>query len=281
MGRLGNVNSLSDIARSLLVDSPGASNKTIREKAGILALLNLLGIMDAFYGEAGAEETSAKAEKTEDQESGAKPAQGHSQIALAERPGTADASSNILSLLSRAIGSAGQAQEENRRSPDLALLAPLLSIVTMLSRSLNRTAQPEQQGKAEEPGAGDGQNQSEKSRSDGGTISLSQLLDPKLLTFLLNFIAGMDFMRNRNADPKPQDTPSAEAAPRQSQPALQAAERRSCATEIPQNKVETQASDKTANMEPHYRRPPTPRLYHKPGYGIYRGSWQHLGKVSE
>jgi len=43
--------SLSEIARSVLSDSAGGDPKSFREKAGLLALLNLLGIVEAFYGE--------------------------------------------------------------------------------------------------------------------------------------------------------------------------------------------------------------------------------------
>lgn len=43
---------LSEIAKSILGDDPeGGAN--VREKAGLLALLNLLGIVDSFYGDAG------------------------------------------------------------------------------------------------------------------------------------------------------------------------------------------------------------------------------------
>ncbi|MGE5579536.1 MAG: hypothetical protein ACM3WU_05750 [Bacillota bacterium] len=43
--------SLSEIARSVLSDGAGGDPKSFREKAGLLALLNLLGIVEAFYGE--------------------------------------------------------------------------------------------------------------------------------------------------------------------------------------------------------------------------------------
>lgn len=42
---------LSEIARSVLADGSGGDQKSFREKAGLLALLNLLGIVEAFYGE--------------------------------------------------------------------------------------------------------------------------------------------------------------------------------------------------------------------------------------
>ncbi len=51
--------SLSEIARSVLAESPEGDGKTLREKAGLLALLNLLGIVEAFYGEMPVSEETA------------------------------------------------------------------------------------------------------------------------------------------------------------------------------------------------------------------------------
>lgn len=44
-------------AKNLLADEPGESQKTVREKAGFLALLNLLRILQMFFDEALPDET--------------------------------------------------------------------------------------------------------------------------------------------------------------------------------------------------------------------------------
>lgn len=98
--------SLSEIARAVLVDAPGDDPTDLREKAGLLALLNLLGIVEAFYcaGTPAAQRTTATAPPT-----------------------PSDSPFSLVSSLARLIPGAAAAESQesgHRRGPPRGRLLP-------------------------------------------------------------------------------------------------------------------------------------------------------------
>ncbi len=194
----------ADMARSLLFET-GEDPQSLREKAGMLALLNLLGIVESFYG-------NPAPSKIAEVDSGA---------------------SGLLAALSSLSG--GQS------GPDSGMLTSIMGLLPVLTGMLSGKESREEpadhtEDDADEPSTGIPPRQE-------GSSPLGQVLgmDPKLLTLILNFIANMDFMKQRGSreskETSTQETPQTQ--------------------ELPQG----------AEKEP----TPLPRTGHKPGFGIYRG----------
>lgn len=226
---------LSDIAKSLLVQNPDGNPKTLREKAGLLALINLLGIMDAFFGVT-LPESQEKAlmnikEAADSKPSEEKPSevQGDAGEAGAitpvqpQSPAASDPVMSLFSMLARSLfGTPGQTEapasqggDTGKAAPseglDPRMLASLLSVVTAFTKALKPRAaegekgsegQGNEAGRAGEPG----------SEAPNKPSPLQQALgfDPKILTLLLNIIASMDFMRQKNGEGRQPEPKAAE-----------------------------------------------------------------------
>ncbi len=252
---------LSEIARSLLADGSGEDQRSLREKAGLLALLNLLGIVESFYGEGSyfgegqfAEETAITTMK---------PAETQNlQSIQAEPPDIGSAREPItplFSILSKLLAGQG--------SMDPAMLTSLIGLVSSLSKVFPGKASVPDEQESEEGSKHEDPDQAEGVAPEAGITRklehvspLQQILgmDPKLLTAILNFIANMDFMRSKTSQ-EPKVPPVPESAPEVQDIAPEA---------TPVRLSEDKRQLVVAKSRP---KPSAPRTGHKPGFGIYRG----------
>jgi hypothetical protein len=222
---------LSDIAKSLLVQNPDGNPKTLREKAGLLALINLLGIMDAFFGVTlpESQEQVLRAVKEAPQSvsvtDGA--SQGHGENVTSETDARSsghvagEPTLSLFSSLAKSLSGTPLSTESSdtpgtpRLTPasegfDPKLVAPMLSMIATLARAFKPKASDGE--KVEGPA-----NEGDRSGEAGAETSkqpspLHQALgfDPKILTMLLNIIASMDFMKQRNGDGRTPDRKGSE-----------------------------------------------------------------------
>lgn len=163
--------SLSEIARAVLVDRPEGDPRSLREKAGLLALLNLLGIVEAFYGVPDQDRESAPKPKA------AEPAKG-SELTPMTGPAPARAAQPPLS----------QAQP-GQAAPAAPALAPdsPLSMVSALARLMATAAssQTTQTGpQAGAPAAAGTQAATSPAGPFGG-------FDPTLIASVLGLMSGL------------------------------------------------------------------------------------------
>jgi len=267
---------LSDIARSVLVDNPKGDAKGLREKAGLLALLNLLGIVEAFYGEmpqdarsqtgATSAGTAGVAKELVLATSGAETASVAATPATPAANAAGDGPFSIVSSLSKLLAGGGPAG-----AIDPALVAGMLGLVSAMAKARPGLAKPageptrDTTGETtsgaqavvappgDEPGQTEGGEKPAPVVQQGSLSPVQQILgiDPKVLTLVLNVVA--DLMKSRSLEAK-------EKAPEPG------ADR--------QEKAETPAAvgagGKDIVRAGLKRRAPASRLYHKPGLGIYR-----------
>lgn len=278
---------LSEIARSVLADKAAGDVKSFREKAGLLALLNLLGIVEAFYGEVPAQGDGAPAIAVRDPAVDALVKAPASEIAPPPHAQGAPAPASppvgpisIVSGLTKLLGSmqppsqasAAETQPGSAAAPhaggsplqgllnnlDPALIASVLGMVASMARA--RPARPpikvEAQGVEGTPSESGTQTaEPEPSPEAAPPSPLQQLLgiDPKVITLVLNVLA--ELMKSRQV-PESKDKPAAgpdagaTADARAQQPP---------ARPVPKGRSHLAAT----------ARKPALRL-HKPGLGIYR-----------
>ena len=282
--------SLSEIAKAVVVDRPGEDKKSVREKAGLLALLNLLGIVDAFYSETAAEKEAPAAD-----------------VAPPSAPNPTESLPSPLSALAKLISSASPPQPtpaDSQASPvgtsspptgsalsnllanvDPAILASMLGLVSGLAKArlprpptaAEETSQPldgagksetaQEAGAAEvpcpqesgpavprpatEPGAKAPDQAGLGQASPPSPLQQILGIDPKVLTLVLNLLA--ELMKAR-----PQEQRSIEQGK---------------GKEVRTGETTTSVQDSSAAPALGVRKTPLgPRLYHKPGLGIYRSS---------
>ncbi len=287
---------LSDIARSVLVSSPESDQRSFREKAGLLALLNLIGIVESFYGDGQGAQSSAGLLSSLALGSGA---------VAPQRTKEPDLVSSIMGLAGKLFGG-----REGQGGIDPAMIGTLMGALSALSKA--RTLAPRyaapatgsgltgetgtdappdspdgSEGQSEpigengvETGDGESTGPGEGERANGSTAPppatappgaapppspLQQILgiDPRLITLALNVLA--EFMKARNvAQGERAGTEKAKSAARSEQAA-------------PETEVTVTPDGKTVVI-PKPRRQPRERLYHKPGLGIYR---KRLEEASE
>lgn len=267
---------LSDIARSVLVDNPEGDAKGLREKAGLLALLNLLGIVEAFYGEMPQGARSQTGAKSAGAAGAAK------ELALAtsgaETPSAAatpttpaanaagDGPFSMVSSLSKLLAGGGPAG-----AIDPALVAGMLALVSAMAKARPGLAKPAGEAArdttgettsaaqavvappGDEPGQTGGSEKPAPVVQQGSLSPLQQILgiDPKVLTLVLNVVA--DLMKSRSLEAK-------EKAPEPGPDRQEKAE----------TPAAVGAGGKDIVRAGLKRRAPASRLYHKPGLGIYR-----------
>jgi len=289
--------SLAEIARAILVDKPGEDKRSVREKAGLLALLNLLGIVDAFYSES---------PESDQEASDAIPSSSSSSspsLAQSSAPSPSEGPPSLLPALTRLISAASQpdagpgSQSTHAGVPapaggplssllgslDPALLAGMLGLVSSIARA-RMPRQPDsgegahgdsavpsgsegvQEASVRELPPGQPDSAGTSAESPGGSpvapkaagptpasqpSPLQQVLgiDPRVLTLALNLLA--ELMKSRTLEQKPSE---------------QARQKEPCAGETSVPKTH-EASVGTAATR---KAPLGPRLYHKPGFGIYR-----------
>ncbi|HHW18914.1 MAG TPA: hypothetical protein GXX30_08425 [Firmicutes bacterium] len=292
---MGSTNPLAEIARSLLLEDQSQTPMKMREKAGILALLNLLGIVDAFYGaESPAGEVSPSLSKN------TAPSAGEEEPGTRQVPSTIanivsalsgmtpgleppqsafkeDTVASVLSAVTRLVG-----QREGGLDPNV--VAALLKVMSSMSRAKSsrpgRNTSAQKQGQKEEPGAmtecpssrdapspaetgepsGEPAKDPESKSVSEASESKSELqaslgIDPKLLTVLFNFLAGLDLSKQKTP-PKQElvSKPRTDAEPKQD------------------TSITVSPDGKTIITESRAARPkPEPRSYHKPGLGIRKG----------
>lgn len=296
---------LSEIARSVLFSSPESDQKALREKAGILALLNLLGIVLSFYG---------------DTQGAQSPMGLLSSLALAsgtpaaEKPKEPDLMSSIISLAGKLLGGT---QGQGGIDPSLiGTLMGSLSALTMARAASSRpsvsTPEPatspsgtrgagsqddagtgstdaeapgrgESQGdteSAEEKASGEETGRGERKTAEGAsshqtaqptgqspTSPFQQILgiDPRIITLALNVLA--DIMKARNAS-------QAQSEKNQPYESRAASGSRSGVVDA---EVTVTPDGKTVVI-PKTKKQPRERLYHKPGLGIYRKRAEEVSK---
>lgn len=286
---------LSEIAKSLLVDNQEDEPESLREKAGLLALLNLLGIVDMFYD---TQESAQKPATTTRQPKEIAPVQDTNKAASSRHETTpaqdshktsSNARHSLAELVSTISGESAtpSGPAESLRENSVGCLLSALTkfcrnkegaldpnIVTALIKMASSLAR----GKNDKPtGATSGENASVKPDEhttlsettlkihDSGTgtkqnksrteTQSSLGIDPKLITVLFNFLAGLDL-------PKTKSTARS-------------------GTESAANK-DAEAKDDTAitlssngkaiiAKHKHNKTRSEPRTYHKPGFGIRKG----------
>lgn len=274
---------LSEIARSVLTGNPAADPGSLREKAGLLALLNLLGIVESFYGEGNAVRTSMNLIRSIAE-----------RPTSVERPKEPDLASSVMSLATKLLsGSQGEPQEtspsSSQGSLDPALISTLIGAMSAMSKSRGQAPRP---GKASE--AGPDQCETDKSPDDDGEgaagsesvtdgeevsakteklpqnrsapsppSTLQQILgiDPRIITLALNVLA--DLMKSRGAGPSEKHESGAATSPPEGIERLPGPfrERNQPAADIVLASGGDTAAVPTARKQ---------KLYHKPGLGIYR-----------
>ena len=255
--------SLSEIARSVLVDKTDGDAKTFREKAGLLALLNLLGIVEAFYGALPSSEGGAPAGQlavhdpaVEALARTAVSPPAAPEPAPAPAPAVPEGPISIVSTLTKLMGSASTAQPGTSpianllSSLDPSMIASMLGMVAAMAKA--RPAKPPAKVEAQDSDdvpdeSGTSQAEPNPSPEPAPPSPLQQLLgvDPKVLTLILNVLA--EFMKSKAAEPKEKPAvakPNADAR-----------------------------ADGAPAVEAHAHQPAARRTLsrlHKPGLGIYR-----------
>jgi hypothetical protein len=264
---------LSEIARSVLADGSDGDPKSFREKAGLLALLNLLGIVEAFYTPVLAPAQAAQTTPVAPQQTGSDarqslpapspPDEGAGQAATPEGPPSlvSGLAKMLVGMQPQVSLGPGSAQGMAGGAPpiasmlsnmDPALIAGLVSAVATMARSRPSSKTPvrtDGQTSSEDPCESDtSAAEPEPSPEAAPPSPLQQVLgiDPKILTLALNVLA--EVMRSRASETK--DRPAAEV------------------------RASEQDAPRTLSVDPRSASPgmarkPGTRL-HKPGLGIYR-----------
>lgn len=188
--------SFSEIARSLLAEGSLDDMAKVRETCGLLALLDLMGIIDTFFAGASVQDNKNVLPQSNESGGDQKSRDAHEEKELAsdlqekEAPQlNAEASSglaNILSMLPTVAGAGGQSERKDKYDrnesivplmsgimgllgqkdgPDLPVITSLVKILSSMAktRDMSRPRQ-ESQGKSGAPSA------SESSQSDAGDL---------------------------------------------------------------------------------------------------------------
>ena len=192
-----------DVACRLVASAREEKPQELREVAGVLALLDLLGIVDAFYGEAAGSQTKepqviagmpGPVSDRPVSAGGTSPPDTGGQVSDSERrgdregdrvlpepatvgagpaqdgaPGPAGVASSLLSSI------AGMTAKEKGLDP--RLITSLLGLLTRVSAQKSSSGQDVAQGSEAE--------------TDGEKASLAAMLDPKFITLVLNFLAAL------------------------------------------------------------------------------------------
>lgn len=264
---------LSEIARSVLIASPETDPRSLREKAGLLALLNLLGIVESFYGDGQTVQSSVNLIRSIAENPMSPPTQEPSK-----QP---DLAASIMSLATKFLGS-GQGQG----GFDPALIGTLMGAVSAMSKSRGQGSRPSARAGDAEVIQLEGENEDEDSEEIGDQSApeeeepqaevskpsppsaLQQILgiDPRIITLALNLIADLMKARTAGSSEKPASgatgSSSSPDEPRLSPP--ETSEDNKPSTEV------TVTSDGKTVVIPTTKKHPRERLYHKPGLGIYR-----------
>ncbi|MGI6642514.1 MAG: hypothetical protein ACOX3V_00625 [Bacillota bacterium] len=252
---MDNQRTLSEIARTLVLEHAEQDGKSLREKAGLLALLNLLGILDTFFGDGLKEEDLEPAQTHE--ESTPKP---NSEIAEIQSVSTAaiepsgptvreglensTPTASLFGSLAKVLGASSGGDGTSSQGLDPTLIGLLLSLATNLPKLMK----PKTSG-----ATGDVESKEGADAKDAGVDSpaekpapLQQILgfDPKILTLILNLLAGLDIMKPKSEAKTPPNSDVSETIIAESH------KQEAPATSSPRSK-------------------PRSRL-HKPGLGIYR-----------
>jgi hypothetical protein len=264
---------LSDIAKSV-INNEGENSKTLREKAGVLALINLLGIMESFFGQESVsketlrvvadalsipKEPETKTVSLSNTQSTSSSVSGETGNVNEDNPfgGMGNSPLNLIGTLAKLMGgppSVTQGDEKNQ-SFDPALISTLMTLLASIGKKGPKQSKPSAKSEAKE-GEHGLETSDEESTTDETTQEISPLqqflgVDPKVLTLILNFLAGLDFMKNRREDQKTDEIPTQSSyAPPKQEP-----------------RDETREVVVPSNVR---RLPSRDKVYHKPGLGIYR-----------
>lgn len=221
---------LSDIAKALLVHNPDGNPKSLREKAGLLALINLLGIMDAFFGVTlpQSQEDLLKSVKEESEgmpvgEVSPPPlTESTSSLAIANvAPSAPLVGEPTLSLFSTLAKSLSAAPVTNERATghsggapegagsldgfDPKMLASMLSMASTLLKAFKPRASEDEKSEGPNDREGLAGESSQEPQKQPSPLQQALGFDPKILTMLLNIIANMDFMKQKVGDVKNQE----------------------------------------------------------------------------
>lgn len=119
---------LAEIARSVLFSSPESDQKTLREKAGVLALLNLLGIVLSFYGDSQGAQSSMNLLSSLAFSPGAP---------TPEKPKEPDLLSSIISLAGKLLGGT-----QGQGGIDPVMIGTLMGGLSALSKARTTSPKP-------------------------------------------------------------------------------------------------------------------------------------------
>ncbi len=283
---MDNQRTLSEIAKALMVEHPEKDPKSLREKAGLLALLNLLGIMDAFFGEGLKVDDLVPPQTREEPtpERSLEPSKAYlpeasSEIAettsvskatleLSRPPGedSSGAPASLFGSLAKILGASSGGDGGSYQGLDPAIIAPMLSLASMLPKLMKPKASGTE---------GDGESSEAANPADAGLNApaekpspLQQVLgfDPKILTLILNLIAGLDILKPKQAEYRQSGLKEPEPESPQS----------NCVSEpgtdplqLPGKEPSLATHRKESPLGSSPRGKPRSRL-HKPGLGIYR-----------
>ncbi|MGI6632774.1 MAG: hypothetical protein ACOX5M_06940 [Bacillota bacterium] len=234
---------LSDIARSVLTESHETDPRSLREKAGLLALLNLLGILESFYAEGDSQKSSINLIKSMAEDAVLSPPQPEAK--------ETDLTSSVMAAASKLLSGP-------QGGIDPALIGTLMGALSAMTKARNLSPQPPSEPAetaADSDSQDSGAEAKDKPPAEPKTPAspLQQILgiDPRIITLALNVLA--DLMKARNTGEKQPGQESSREDGSHKQP-----------TEV------TVTSDGKTVVIPTAKSKPRERLYHKPGLGIYR-----------
>ncbi len=191
--------SLSEIARSILIDKSAQGANSVREKAGLLALINLLGIVDAFYKETDTGEGRETVQVSQGAASAeiAKTPKATEAAGMAEAPRTTGPDPALDALMKAPPSALPQSQPSAQ--PQWGPEGPV-SIVSSLSKLL---------GGAQAPAHPEGPSTGEE--APDGTPSLGSILsslDPSAIAGMVGALASLAKPRPARQTGKIGETPS-------------------------------------------------------------------------
>lgn len=314
--------SLSELARGCLADENLQSPELVREKAGLLALLNLMGILEVFYAAEGLMDSTVLESQSifkpqdspqpgKNQESTTEteldlPGQSLSQLELLtslltgisepkdnRKPHSASLS-NVLNLEDSTIKESALASilatipklvGSKEGGIDPALLAALVKAISSRPKpkpmpTSKQNATPLSESAATDPndtGASlsqdtDGSFQLDSPEQPGGPV-----LDPRLLTSLFNFVAGLDLSKskstNRQERPAVSKTAPEEGNKDGAQITLAQDQKSIVTTKAPRTSSHPPSLSEFLRQPSQTTRKPAsrPSNSHQPGVGIRRG----------
>ncbi len=305
--------SLSELARSCLADENLQNPELMREKAGLLALLNLMGILEVFYADEGLmdspvfepQDSSEKALESKTEAELNLPGQSFSQSELLTSllTGASDSkgSQEATASLSKALNLEDNAIKENTLASilstipkllgqkegggiDPALLTALITAISSMSKGKPVPASKQDSALVSEGEAAN--HTDEPSQMESPVQPVSQGLDPQLITSLFNFVAGLDLSKSKSANrqerPAVSKTAVEEGQEDRAQITLAHDHKSIVTSKAPRTSSQPPSLSEFLRQPSQSTRKPASRPFdsHKPGVGIRRG-WIKQSRLTD